>query len=84
MAACDACDDLVSAAASVEPHDDWVMESVQFRPDGELERRRCRRCDTKWERFTPDSGYGGTPPVWKRFLPGRHRVANGSFGSGQK
>jgi hypothetical protein len=75
MAACKPCETLMGQATTVEPHEALVTESVRFHDTGELERLRCRSCESKWERFTPNDRYSGQCPAWKMLGPaGSRRV----------
>jgi hypothetical protein len=63
MARCDACEQLVGAKGSVEPHADLqLLEQKSYKSDGfrnaHFERYRCKVCATPWLRDTDarDSG----------------------------
>jgi hypothetical protein len=76
MAACKLCAALMGKATSVEPHEALVMDNLEFHATGELHRLRCRLCQTKWERFTPNDSHSGQPTVWKLLgSPGSRPVA---------
>ena len=77
---CKDCECLVGQPTNVQPHAALVSEIVELRSDGDLERFRCRTCESKWERLVPNDVTAGKVS-WRVTSPKRGGVRRDSCSS---